>query len=83
MRLRDGPEVLAPGGGARDKTIRVVLARMVIPGYDLDDLDENLRERIDQKKLDDVLTDEDRARLEAGESLLDVLDDDDIDRVTA
>ncbi|NHN41733.1 hypothetical protein G9C85_08825 [Halorubellus sp. JP-L1] len=56
---------------------------MVIPGYDLDDLDENLRERIDEQKLDDVLDDEDRARLESGESLLDVLDDEDIDRVTA
>jgi hypothetical protein len=55
---------------------------MVIPGYDLDDLDENLRERIDERKLDDVLSDDDRARLESGESLLDVLDDDDIDRVT-
>ena len=56
---------------------------MVIPGYDLDDLDENLRERIDEKKLDDVLSDEDRARLDAGERLLDVLDDEDLDRVTA
>jgi hypothetical protein len=55
---------------------------MVIPGYDLDDLNENLRERIDERKLDDVLTDEDHARLDAGESLLDVLDDDDIERVT-
>jgi len=58
------------------------MTRMVIPGYDLDDLDDNLRERIDEKKLDDVLTDDDRARLDAGESLLDVLDDDDIERVT-
>ena len=55
---------------------------MVIPGYDLDDLDENLRERIDEAKLEDVLSDEDRARLESGESLLDVLDESDIDRIT-
>jgi hypothetical protein len=55
---------------------------MVIPGYDLDDLDENLRERIDEEKLDDVLDDEDHARLDAGESLLDVLSDEDIDRIT-
>jgi|GEM_PF-1188334 hypothetical protein len=55
---------------------------MVIPGYDLDDLDDNLRERIDESKLDDLLDDEDRARLQAGDSLLDVLDDDDIDRIT-
>jgi hypothetical protein len=60
----------------------VVLTSIVIPGYDLDDLNENLRERIDERKLDDVLTDEDHARLDAGESLLDVLDDDDIERVT-
>jgi hypothetical protein len=56
---------------------------MVIPGYDLDDLDENLRERIDEQALEDVLDDDDRARLEAGESLLDVLDEDDLDRITA
>jgi hypothetical protein len=55
---------------------------MVIPGYDLDDLDENFRERIDERKLEDLLTDEDRDRLAAGESLLDVLDEDDLDRVT-
>jgi hypothetical protein len=55
---------------------------MVIPGYDLDDLDENLRERIDERKLEDLLTDDDRDRLAAGESLLDVLDEDDLDRVT-
>jgi len=61
----------------------VLRSSMVIPGYDLDDLDENLRERIDEQKLDDVLSDEDRARLESGESLLDVLDEADIDRVTA
>jgi hypothetical protein len=55
---------------------------MVIPGYDLDDLDENLRERIDESKLDDVLDEDDKARLDAGESLLDILDDEDIDRIT-
>jgi len=55
---------------------------MVVPGYDLDDLDETLRERIDAGRLDDVLDDADRERLDAGESLLDVLDDDDIDRIT-
>jgi len=55
---------------------------MVIPGYDLDDVDESLRERIDERKLEDVLSDADRERLDAGERLLDVLDDGDIDRIT-
>jgi hypothetical protein len=56
---------------------------MVIPGYDLDDLDDNLRARIDEDHLSDYLTDEEVARLQAGESLLDLLDEDDLDRLLA
>ena len=56
---------------------------MVIPGYDLDDLDDNLRARIDEDHLESYLTDEEVARLRAGESLLDLLDDDDLDRLLA
>ncbi|MCT9094936.1 hypothetical protein [Haloarchaeobius sp. HME9146] len=54
---------------------------MPIPGYDIDDLDDDLRERIEEKKLDDLLTDEDRQRLKDGESLLDILSEEDIQRL--
>lgn len=56
---------------------------MTIPGYDLDDLDDNLRARIDEGHLADYLTDEEIERLQGGESLLDLLDEDDIDRLLA
>ncbi|WP_435348049.1 hypothetical protein [Haloarchaeobius sp. HRN-SO-5] len=54
---------------------------MPIPGYDIDDLDENLRERLAQKALEDMLDDEELARLEAGESLTEVLDSDEIEQL--
>ncbi|WP_267641435.1 hypothetical protein [Haloarchaeobius amylolyticus] len=56
---------------------------MPVPGYDLDDLDDDLRERIEEKKLEEILTDEDRRRLEEGESLLDVLSDEKIEQLLA
>lgn len=56
---------------------------MAIPGYDLDDLDDDLAARIDEAHLDDYLTDAEKQRLEAGESLLDLLDGDDLDRLLA
>ncbi|WP_440988437.1 hypothetical protein [Haloarchaeobius baliensis] len=51
---------------------------MPVPGYDLDDLDESLRERLAQKALHDMLDDEELARLEAGEGLTDVLEPEEI-----
>jgi hypothetical protein len=51
---------------------------MPVPGYDLADLDESLRERLAQKALNDMLGDEDLARLEAGEGVTDVLDPEEI-----
>lgn len=56
---------------------------MAIPGYDLDDLDDNLRARIDEDHLASYLTDEEVTRLQAGEHLLDLLDDGDLDRLLA
>lgn len=56
---------------------------MAIPGYDLDDLDDNLEARIDEDHLADYLTDAEVERLQGGESLLDLLDEDDIDRLLA
>jgi len=54
---------------------------MVIPGYDPDQLDENLRERLAQWAITQLLTESEQERLAEGESLLDVLDEEDIDRI--
>ena len=54
---------------------------MAIPGYDLEDLDDNLRARIDENHLEEYLTNEELEQLESGTSLLDLLSDDDIDRI--
>ncbi|PSP77328.1 hypothetical protein BRC81_10135 [Halobacteriales archaeon QS_1_68_20] len=56
---------------------------MAIPGYDLDDLDDNLQARIDEQDVEEYLTDEELQRLQGGESLLDLLDEDDLDRLIA
>ncbi|WP_439028056.1 hypothetical protein [Haloarchaeobius sp. DT45] len=56
---------------------------MPIPGYDLDDLDDDLRERIEEKQLEEILSEEDRKRLEDGESLLDILSEEEIERLLA
>lgn len=48
---------------------------MSIPGYDLEDLDRILLERLGDRDLSDVLTAEQLARYEAGESLVDVMDE--------
>lgn len=53
---------------------------MVIPGYDPDDLEQRLEELLDEYG-DDLLSAEDRRRVESGESILDVLDSDDIERL--
>ncbi|MFD1646965.1 hypothetical protein [Haloarchaeobius litoreus] len=54
---------------------------MPVPGYDLDDLDESLRERLAQRALEEMLDDEELARLEAGEGLTDVLEPEEISRL--
>lgn len=56
---------------------------MAIPGYDLDDLDDNLQARIDEEDVEEYLTEEELERLAEGESLLDLLDEDDLDRLVA
>lgn len=53
---------------------------MVIPGYDPDDLEQTLRELIDEHGAD-MLTDDERRRIEQGESILDVLDNEEIKRL--
>ena len=54
---------------------------MVIPGYDQEQLDENLRERLAEWAIRELLTEDEQERLAAGESLLDLLDQEDIDRI--
>ena len=54
---------------------------MAIPGYDPDDLDDDLAARLDEEQIEEYLTEEEIERLGAGESLLDVLDEDDMDRL--
>ncbi|WP_227374178.1 hypothetical protein [Haladaptatus halobius] len=54
---------------------------MPIPGYDEDDLDEMLEQRLEERNDDSFLTPRQRERYENGDSLLDILDEDDIHRL--
>jgi len=54
---------------------------MVIPGYDQEQLDDNLRERLAEWAITQLLTEDEQERLAEGESLLDLLDQEDIDRI--
>ena len=56
---------------------------MAIPGYDLEDLDDDLAARLDEERIEEYLTEEEIERLQDGESLLDLLDEDDLDRLLA
>jgi hypothetical protein len=54
---------------------------MPVSGYDPDDIDEDLAGRLEDREIEEFLTDEEVERWESGESLLDLLDEDDIDRL--
>lgn len=54
---------------------------MPVPGYDPDDLDEYLAERLEGRDLNEYLSEEERRRYEDGESLTDLLSDEDIRRL--
>lgn len=56
---------------------------MPVPGYDPEDLDEMLRARLDDSDPDEYLTPAERERYEDGASPLDLLDEDDIERLLA
>jgi hypothetical protein len=56
---------------------------MAIPGYDLDDLDGDLQAKLDRQQLADYLTDDEQRQLREGAHLLDLLDDEDLDRLLA
>jgi hypothetical protein len=52
---------------------------MSIPGYDLEDLDDKLIELMEQRDPEELLTKEKRLRYERGDSLLDLLNSEEID----
>jgi hypothetical protein len=52
---------------------------MSIPGYDLEDLDDKLIELMEQHDPEELLTTEELRRYERGDSLLDLLDGEEID----
>ncbi|PSQ18792.1 hypothetical protein BRD00_04355 [Halobacteriales archaeon QS_8_69_26] len=54
---------------------------MTISGYDPDDLDDALGNMISRRDVREFLTDEEERRWDAGENLLDLLDEDDIERL--
>lgn len=54
---------------------------MPISGYDPDDLEQTLREGLESRGPEAFLTDEQQRRVDEGESLLDVLDTDEIERL--
>jgi hypothetical protein len=56
---------------------------MPIPGYDPDDLEQTLADLLAEHGHDDFLTEDEYERVTAGESLVDVLDSDDIERLLA
>lgn len=54
---------------------------MPIPGYDPDDLEETLATLLAEHGHSEFLTDGEHERVKAGESLVDVLDSEDIERL--
>lgn len=56
---------------------------MPISGYDPDDLEQTLADRLAEHGHEEFLTDEEYERVNAGESLVDVLDSEDIERLLA
>ena len=55
---------------------------MPVPGYDPDDLDEELSERTTEEDLDRLLTEEERRAYENGdEGLFDLLSEEDIEAI--
>ncbi|EJN60522.1 hypothetical protein [Halogranum rubrum] len=54
---------------------------MPIPGYDPDDLEETLARLLAEHGHSEFLTDAEHERVKAGESLVDVLDSADIERL--
>jgi len=49
---------------------------MAIPGYDPEDVEETVRERLDGGDPDELLDEEERRAYESGEDLLEALDSD-------
>lgn len=66
-----------------DKANRTLIVDMPVGGYDPEDLDDALEERMNAKGRDpsNWLTDEELRQWEEGESLVDLLDEDDIHEI--
>lgn len=54
---------------------------MPVSGYDPDDLEQTLADLLAEHGHDEFLTDAEHERVKAGESLIDVLDSEDIERL--
>lgn len=54
---------------------------MPVPGYDPDDLDDALERMLDERDVSEFLTDDELRQWEDGESLVELLDEGDIDRL--
>lgn len=54
---------------------------MTLPGYDPDDLDRVLRNRLEDPELQALLTDAEREAYESGDDLLEALDEETIERL--
>lgn len=54
---------------------------MTLPGYDPDDLDRVLRNRLEDPELQALLTDAEREAYKSGDDLLEALDEETIERL--
>lgn len=54
---------------------------MPVPGYDPDDVDDTLERMLEDHEISEFLSDDELRQWEGGESLVDLLDEDDIDRL--
>jgi hypothetical protein len=54
---------------------------MPVSGYDPDDVDDALERILEDREVSEFLTEAERQQWETGDSLVDLLDEDDIDRL--
>jgi hypothetical protein len=54
---------------------------MPVSGYDPDDVDDALERMLEDREVSEFLTEAERRQWETGDSLVDLLDEDDIDRL--
>lgn len=59
-------------------SVRAVRQHMPVSGYDPDDIDDALERMLEDREVEDFLSEDERRQWESGESLVDLLDEDDI-----